>query len=287
MHSALSSFIVTSLLAPVALLAQSGQPATEPGTKPPAAAPQNVAPDSSQPASPAAPVKPESAPAAPVKPYVLDFKVNDIDGAPQDLNQYKGRVVMIINVASKCGYTRQYAALQKLYEEKKDQGFVILAFPANNFGNQEPGTDSEIKSFCMNDYNVTFPLFSKISVAGKDKHPLFAHLSAQPGALGGDPEWNFTKFLVNREGNVVARFQSRVTPSDPELRRTIDDLLAARSTAAVPSEAPANTPVPSQSATPAGQPASAPVTTPPASPASPSPTTPATPPSPNTPPAGR
>ncbi|MGH7244143.1 MAG: glutathione peroxidase [Phycisphaerales bacterium] len=186
------------------------------------------------PAKPAAPTQPRTdkklvADSA-VDPYVLGFTMQDIDGKDVDLAQYKGQVVMIVNVASKCGYTPQYAGLEKLYKEKTGKGFVILGFPANDFGEQEPGTNSEIKSFCSSKYNVTFPMFSKISVRGSEQHPLFKKMSAQPKPLGGEgvPGWNFTKFIVDRQGNIVARFDSKVKPDDAGLVKKIDELLAAK-----------------------------------------------------------
>ena len=156
--------------------------------------------------------------------------MKDIDGKDQNLEQYKGKVVMIVNVASRCGYTPQYKSLQKLYDEKKDKGFVILAFPANNFRGQEPGSDADIKQFCSDQYKVTFPLFSKISVKGEDQHPLYKKLSSQPKPIGGDPQWNFQKFIVDRDGNVVARFDPKTDPMDTTLVKRIEDLLAAKPT---------------------------------------------------------
>ncbi|MCC6970336.1 MAG: glutathione peroxidase [Phycisphaerales bacterium] len=152
--------------------------------------------------------------------------MKDIDGNDKNLEDFKGSVVLMVNVASKCGYTSQYKGLEKLYQDKKEKGLVIIGFPANNFGNQEPGTEADIKKFCTGEYNVTFPMFSKISVKGDDQHPLYKKLAAQPAPVGGDPKWNFTKFLVDRSGNVVARFDTRTAPSDTELNRQIDDLLA-------------------------------------------------------------
>ncbi len=159
-------------------------------------------------------------------PAVLGFKAKDIEGNEVDLSTYKGKVVLIVNVASKCGYTRQYAGLQKLYEQKKDQGLVIIGFPANDFGSQEPGTDKEIKEFCTANYKVTFPMFSKISVKGETAHPLYKKLSAQPAPVGGEPKWNFTKFLVDRSGHAVARYDSNVKPDSAEFVKKIDELLA-------------------------------------------------------------
>lgn len=157
--------------------------------------------------------------------YVLGFEMNQIDGTPQKLSDYQGKVILIVNVASKCGLTPQYEQLQAIWEERQDEDFVILAFPANNFGGQEPGTNSEIHEFCTANFDVSFPMFEKISVLGDDMHPLYKKLVAQPEPIGGDPEWNFTKFLVDREGNVVARFGPRVTPDAPEVQEKIDELL--------------------------------------------------------------
>jgi glutathione peroxidase len=158
---------------------------------------------------------------------VLEFTLNSIDGKPAPLSQYGGKVVLLVNVASKCGYTPQYAGLEKVYEKYKDQGFVILGFPANNFGGQEPGTNEEIKTFCSSKYNVTFPMYSKISVKGADMHPLYQFLTdkqANP-RTGGDIQWNFTKFLIGKDGKVIARFESAVTPESPEVTSAIEKAL--------------------------------------------------------------
>ena len=157
----------------------------------------------------------------------LDFTLNSIDGQPAPLAQYKGKVVMIVNVASKCGYTPQYAGLEALYEKYKDKGFVILGFPANNFGGQEPGTNEEIKTFCSRNYNVSFPMYAKISVKGADKAPLYQFLTdkqANP-ATGGEIQWNFTKFLIGRDGHVVQRFESAVEPQSPEVNSAVEKAL--------------------------------------------------------------
>src|SRR6516165_10806188 len=138
---------------------------------------------------------------------IHDIAVKDIDGKDTTLKAYKGDVVLIVNVASKCGLTPQYSALESIYEKYKDQGFVILGFPANNFGAQEPGTNAEIKTFCTTKYNVTFPMFSKISVKGADQAPLYTYLTQETGnGITGDIKWNFTKFLVDRNGKVIQRF---------------------------------------------------------------------------------
>ena len=157
---------------------------------------------------------------------VYDFTLPSIDGEPTALSSYKGKVILLVNVASRCGFTPQYSALESLYEKYKDQGFVILGFPANNFGGQEPGTNAEIKSFCTLKYNVTFPMFGKVSVKGADCTPLYQYLTQQANpSLAGDIKWNFTKFLVDRNGNVVARFESPVKPDSPEVVEAIEKLL--------------------------------------------------------------
>ena len=160
----------------------------------------------------------------------LRFKMADIDGNNVDLGQYKGQVLLIVNTASKCGLTPQYKALQAVYEKYRDQGFAILAFPANNCGQQEPGTDEEIKSFCSTNFSVSFPLFSKVSVKGEDICPLYSYLTSEktdPGFSGEIP-WNFTKFLVDRKGRVVARYEPRTTPDDKALAEQIEKALAAK-----------------------------------------------------------
>jgi glutathione peroxidase len=138
------------------------------------------------------------------------------------LADYKGKVALVVNVASQCGYTPQYAGLESLYRKYKDQGFVILGFPANNFGAQEPGSNAEIKTFCSRNYSVDFPMFAKISVAGADKAPLYQYLT-QTG--GGEIKWNFTKFLVDRDGKVLRRFESGVEPESPELINAVESAL--------------------------------------------------------------
>ena len=152
---------------------------------------------------------------------VHEFTLNSIDGKPAPLSAYQGKVVLIVNVASRCGFTPQYAGLEALYEKYKDRGFAILGFPANNFGSQEPGTNEEIKTFCSSKYNVTFPMYSKISVKGDDKAPLYQFLTA----TGGEIQWNFTKFLVDKSGKVVARFEPKVTPESPEVAEAIEKAL--------------------------------------------------------------
>lgn len=151
-----------------------------------------------------------------------EFTLNSIDGKPAPLSAYQGKVVLIVNVASRCGFTPQYAGLEALYEKYKDRGFAILGFPANNFGGQEPGTNEEIKTFCSSKYNVTFPMYAKISVKGDDKAPLYQFLTA---ATGSEIQWNFTKFLVDKEGKVVARFEPKVTPDSPDVASAIEKAL--------------------------------------------------------------
>jgi len=147
-----------------------------------------------------------------------------ITGDTARLADFTGKVVLIVNTASKCGFTKQYAGLEELYRDKKDKGFVILGFPANNFKSQEPGTNEEILNFCRINYGVTFPMMAKISVKGDDKHPLFKYLTEQ-SALPGEISWNFNKFLFDRDGNLVSRYESKVTPDDPELTAQIDKSL--------------------------------------------------------------
>jgi len=158
---------------------------------------------------------------------IYGFELDDIDGNPVKLAEYKGKVLLIVNVASECGYTPQYAGLQAIYEKYQDRGFSVLGFPANNFGNQEPGTNAQIKQFCTTTYSVTFPMFSKISVKGDDKHPLYQYLTAtEPGRqFGGEIKWNFNKFLIDRNGQVVAVYGSKTEPQDPQLTADIENAL--------------------------------------------------------------
>jgi glutathione peroxidase len=159
-------------------------------------------------------------------PGLYGFTLSSIDGKPAPLADYKGKVVLIVNVASQCGYTPQYTALESIYEKYKDQGFVILGFPANNFGAQEPGTNEEIKTFCSRKYSVTFPMFSKISVKGSDQAPLYSFLTKDTASgISGDIKWNFTKFLVDRNGNVIQRFEPAVTPDSKEMTGAIEKQL--------------------------------------------------------------
>ena len=155
---------------------------------------------------------------------IYDFTMKDIDGRDVPLSQYKGKALLIVNTASKCGFTNQYEGLENLYKEYKDKGFEILAFPANNFMGQEPGSNEEIKLFCALKFKTSFPLFSKISVAGGDIDPLYVYLTKE-SPFKGSISWNFNKFLINKEGQVVARFGSKTTPEDQELVSTLNKLL--------------------------------------------------------------
>lgn len=156
---------------------------------------------------------------------VYDFEANLLDGTPQKLEAYRGKPLLIVNVASKCGFTPQYAGLEALYRAHKDQGFTVLGFPCNQFGHQEPGDASEIREFCTTQYDVTFPLFAKIDVNGVNTHPLYKFLKhSAPGVLGSQAiKWNFTKFLVDRDGNVVRRYASADTPE--KIARDIESVL--------------------------------------------------------------
>lgn len=158
------------------------------------------------------------------EPTLHSFTMKTIDGKEQSLAAYKGRPVLVVNTASECGYTPQYAGLQKLYQRYKERGLAVAAFPANDFGAQEPGTNEEIKRFCSSKYRTTFDLYSKITVKGDSMHPLFAWLTSRPG-MEGPVKWNFNKFLVDGEGKVVARFDSKVDPLSPELVAKVEGLL--------------------------------------------------------------
>jgi len=158
---------------------------------------------------------------------VYEFTMNSIEGQPMPLAKFEGKVMLIVNVASKCGFTPQYEGLEAVYEKYKSQGFVIVGVPANNFMAQEPGTNEEIKTFCSTKYKVTFPLYSKVSVKGEDKAPLYQFLTdtgANP-KTGGEIKWNFTKFLVDRNGKVIARFEPAVKPESPEVTTAIEKAL--------------------------------------------------------------
>ena len=157
---------------------------------------------------------------------IYDYEVNTIDGKNILLKEYENDVLLIVNTASKCGYTPQYEGLQSLYETYKDQGLTILGFPANNFGGQEPGTNEEIAQFCQLNYGVTFPMFEKVSVRGDDIHPLFKDLTQMENSdFTGEISWNFEKFLIDRNGNLVRRFKSNVTPESDELVTAVEQYL--------------------------------------------------------------
>ncbi|MFA5405472.1 MAG: glutathione peroxidase [Ignavibacteria bacterium] len=151
---------------------------------------------------------------------IFNITVKTTDGIDKPLSEYKGKVLLIVNVASKCGFTPQYEGLQKLYEKYKDNGFEILAFPCNDFGRQEPGSNEEIKQFCSSNYNVTFQLFDKIKVLGNEKSQLYSKLiNFEPA---GDISWNFEKFIINKNGNVIKRYKSKVSPEDDEIISLIE-----------------------------------------------------------------
>lgn len=163
-------------------------------------------------------------------PEALNFVMSDIEGKPVNLARHAGNVVLLVNVASQCGNTPQYAALQKLYEKQKERGLVVLGFPCNDFGAQEPGTEKEIRAFCTEKYHVTFPMFAKVAVKGQTQAPLYKHLTgkATNPRFGGEVEWNFAKFLLNRKGEIVARFAARTSPDDPEVVKAIEAALKAK-----------------------------------------------------------
>jgi glutathione peroxidase len=152
---------------------------------------------------------------------VHDFELNTIDGGKMPLASYKGKVLLLVNTASACGFTPQYAGLEALYKRYKSQGLVLVGVPANNFGGQEPGSNEEIKTFCSRTYHVTFPMAAKVSVAGDDQIPLYEHLSGAAGA----PQWNFTKYLVSKDGKVIRKFDSAVEPDANELTSAIEAAL--------------------------------------------------------------
>jgi len=160
------------------------------------------------------------------KQTIFDINLTTIQGEHTTLEPYKGQVIMIVNTASECGFTPQYKELQKLYEENSDQGFAILGFPANNFGGQEPGSNEEIMEFCEINYGVNFPLYSKVSVKGDDIHPLFEQLiRTENQDFTGEINWNFEKFLIDRNGNVVRRFKSNVSPTGEEITEAVKALI--------------------------------------------------------------
>jgi len=157
---------------------------------------------------------------------VYDFTVNDIDGKPVKLSSYRGKVLLIVNTASECGFTPQYEGLQKLYELYRERGLRILAFPANDFGRQEPGTNAMIKEFCSAKFHTTFDLFEKIVVKGKSQHPLYRFITVD-SPFSGEVKWNFQKYLVDRSGKIAGRYLSAVEPMSAEFRTELEKLLAA------------------------------------------------------------
>jgi glutathione peroxidase len=158
---------------------------------------------------------------------VLDFTMKSIDEKDIPLSSYRGKVLLIVNVASRCGYTKQYADLQKLYETYRERGLEVLGFPANNFMGQEPGTNAEIKEFCTTTFGVTFPMFSKISVRGNDQHPLYRFLTSESTnpKFSGKVKWNFQKYLINRDGEVIAKFAPGDEPMSPDVMSAIEAAL--------------------------------------------------------------
>ncbi len=159
---------------------------------------------------------------------LYDIPVKDINGKAASLSPYKGKVVLIVNVASKCGYTPQYKGLEAIQEKYQAKGFTVLGFPCNQFGGQEPGTNEEIKEFCTSKYNVTFPLFEKIEVNGPGRHPLYTTLAGKDSPYPGDIKWNFNKFLIGRDGKIIKRFDSKSAPDSPEVIEAIEAALASK-----------------------------------------------------------
>lgn len=161
-------------------------------------------------------------------PMLQNIPVKDINGKETSLKAYDGKVLLVVNVASKCGYTPQYESLEATYKKYKAQGFAILGFPCNDFGAQEPGTNDEIKQFCSSKYNVTFPLFDKLHVKGPEQHPLYTALSGKESPFPGDVKWNFGKFLISRDGKILKRFGSAAKPDSLEVTHAIETALAAK-----------------------------------------------------------
>lgn len=159
---------------------------------------------------------------------LYDVPLKDIDGNATSLKPYAGKVLLVVNVASKCGFTPQYTALEAVYKKYQDQGLVVCGFPCNQFGGQEPGSDADIKEFCTSKYSVTFPMFDKLEVNGAQRHPLYVALAGKDSPFPGDIHWNFTKFVIGRDGKIVARFDSKVKPDAPELTSALETALAAK-----------------------------------------------------------
>jgi glutathione peroxidase len=159
---------------------------------------------------------------------LYDIPLKDIDGKNTSLKPYQGKVMLIVNVASKCGFTPQYTALEALHQKYAAQGLVVCGFPCNQFGGQEPGTDAEIKEFCTSKYSVTFPMFDKLEVNGANRHPLYVALAGKNSPFPGNIKWNFTKFLIGRDGKILNRFDSKVKPDSAEVTKAIEAALAAK-----------------------------------------------------------
>jgi glutathione peroxidase len=162
-------------------------------------------------------------------PPLHNIPIKDIDGKPTSLKPYEGKVLLVVNVASKCGLTPQYKALEELHQKFQSKGLVVLGFPSNDFGNQEPGTNEEIKEFCESNYGVSFPLFDKLHVKGPEQHPLYNALTGPSSPFPGDIQWNFGKFLVGKDGRILARFEPRTTPDSKEVTDAIEKALATKS----------------------------------------------------------
>jgi glutathione peroxidase len=201
----LAALAILALIPSVALM---GDPATStnpaPVTPPAATPPPSAAPDVTQ-----------------ASPSLYNFTANSLDGKPVDLSQYKGRVALVVNTASNCGFTPQYAGLEKLYEDYKDKGFVVLGFPSNDFGHQEPGTSKDIAKLCSTKFHVSFPMFEKIKTRGDGQSPVYQFLTTGHG----QPQWNFHKYLVDKTGKVIGEFPSQVAPDNKDLRDAIDAAL--------------------------------------------------------------
>ena len=163
---------------------------------------------------------------------IYSIPLKDIDGKDTTLKAYAGKTLLIVNVASKCGYTRQYSGLEEVWKKYQDKGLVVLGFPSNDFGGQEPGTNDEIKQFCSSKFAVTFPLFDKLHTKGAEQHPLYLALTGPTSPVPGPVKWNFGKFLIGRNGKIIARYDSKVEPGSPELATAIDAALAAKECAA-------------------------------------------------------
>ena len=157
-----------------------------------------------------------------------EVPLKDIEGKPTSLKAYSGKTLLVVNVASKCGLTPQYKALEAVHRKYKDQGFTVLAFPCNDFGAQEPGSNEEIKEFCSSKYDVSFPLFDKVHVKGPEQHPLYAALTGKESPFPGDIKWNFGKFLISRDGKILKRFEPKVAPDSAEVTQAIEAALASK-----------------------------------------------------------